>query len=126
MIVYNLHCLCCNKDYVGKSQNHLRIRTDKHYYEVWLGIHKGVYTDSFARHVAKHCSHLTSSNAVRKWCRENIRPSIIYQGDRLKCMKSAMMMNCKMCMVERKEILHRMKADKHKIINDNFDIFCKV
>jgi hypothetical protein len=125
MIVYNLHCLCCNKDYVGKSQNHLRIRTDKHYYEVWLAIHKGVYTDSFARQVAKHCSHLTSSNAVRKWCRENIRPSIIYQGDRLKCMKSAMTMNCKMCMVERKEILQRMKADKHKIINDNSDIFAR-
>ena len=34
-----------------------------------------------------------------------------------------MMMNCKMCMVERKEILQRMKADKHKIINDNSDIF---
>jgi hypothetical protein len=42
-----------------------------------------------------------------------------------KCMKSAKTMNCKMCMIERKEILHRMKTNKHKLINDNSDIFAR-
>ncbi len=124
MVVYNLHCKCCGKDYVGKTQNHLRKRTDTHYYEAWLGM-KGHFKDSFARHVAGHCKELTSSNAVTRWCRENIEPSIIYQGERLKCMKSAKTMNCKMCMVERKEILQRMKTNKHKLINDNSDIFAR-
>ncbi len=40
-------------------------------------------------------------------------------------MKSAKTMNCKMCMVERKEILHRMKSKKHKLINENSDIFAR-
>ena len=40
-------------------------------------------------------------------------------------MKSAKTMNCKMCMVERKEILQRMKTNKHKLINDNSDIFAR-
>jgi hypothetical protein len=84
---------------------------------------KGHFKDSFARHVATHCKELTSSNAITRWCRENIEPSIIYQGERLKCMKSAKTMNYKMCMLQRKEILQRMKTNKHKLINDNSDIF---
>jgi hypothetical protein len=40
-------------------------------------------------------------------------------------MKYAKTMNCKMCMVERKEILQRMKTNKHKLINDNSDIFAR-
>jgi hypothetical protein len=96
MVVYNLHCICCGKDYVGKTQNHLRKRTDTHYYKAWLVV-KGHFKDSFARHVARHCKELTSSNAIARWCCENIEPSIIYQGERLKCMKSAKTMNYKMC-----------------------------
>jgi hypothetical protein len=38
MVVYNLHCKCCGKDYVEKTQNHLRKRTDTHYYESWLAV----------------------------------------------------------------------------------------
>jgi hypothetical protein len=48
-----------------------------------------------------------------------------YQGERLNCMKSAKTMNCKMCMVERKEILQWMKTNKHKLINDNSDIYAQ-
>jgi hypothetical protein len=67
MVIYNLHCKCCGKDYVGKTQNHLRKRTDTHYCEAWLGV-KGHFKDSFARHVAGHCKDLTSSNASTRWC----------------------------------------------------------
>ena len=42
-------------------------------------------------------------------------------------MKSAMTPQCKICMVERKEICHRFRENKSKIINDNSDVFssCK-
>ena len=42
-------------------------------------------------------------------------------------MKSARTARCKLCMQERKEILHRINTDKTKIMNDNSDIFssCK-
>ena len=43
--------------------------------------------------------------------------------DRIRCMKSSRTLQCKICTVERKEILHRMQQDKNKVINDNSDIY---
>ena len=56
-----------------------------------------------------------------------MKTEIIWQGDRIRCMKSSRTLQCKICMVERKEILHRMQQDKNKVINDNSDIYssCK-
>ena len=47
--------------------------------------------------------------------------------ERSRCMKSSRTLQCKICMVERKEILHRLKNNKHQVINDNSDIYssCK-
>ena len=54
-------------------------------------------------------------------------PTILWQGDRIRCMKSPRTLQCKMCMVERKEILSRFRNNKSKIMNNNSDIFssCK-
>jgi len=54
-------------------------------------------------------------------------PTIIWQGDRIQCMKSSRTAQCKICMTERIEILHRMRTNRNMIINDNSDIFapCK-
>ena len=43
------------------------------------------------------------------------------------CMKTARTLQCKICMTERKEILHRFRSDKSKVMNDNSDIYssCK-
>ena len=42
-------------------------------------------------------------------------------------MKMARTLQCKICMTERKKILHRFRSDKTKIMNDNSDIYssCK-
>jgi hypothetical protein len=42
-------------------------------------------------------------------------------------MKSTKTMMCKLCMMERREILHRFRSDKSKIMNHNSEIFgtCK-
>ena len=54
-------------------------------------------------------------------------PSIIWKGDRIQCMKSSRTMQCKICMVERMEILERFQNDRKMLINDNSDIYssCK-
>ena len=54
-------------------------------------------------------------------------PAILWQGDRIRCMKSCRTLQCNICMIERKEIMHRMKENRSKVINDNSDIFssCK-
>eukprot|EP00956_Cyclotella_meneghiniana_P019390 scaffold33193_cov70-Cyclotella_meneghiniana.AAC.7 len=55
---------------------------------------------------------------------ESVEPVM---NDRIRCIKSAMTPQCKLCMVERKEICHRLQENKQSIINDNSDIFssCK-
>ena len=54
-------------------------------------------------------------------------PTILWQGDRIRCMKTSRTMQCKICMVERTEILSRFRSNRSKIMNDNDDIFspCK-
>jgi hypothetical protein len=56
-----------------------------------------------------------------------VTPTIIWQGDSIRCAKTARTLQCKICMTERKEILHRFRTDKSKIMNDNSDIYssCK-
>ena len=50
-------------------------------------------------------------------------PRIIWQGERIKCMKTARTLQCTLCMVERKEIMHRMNENRAMVINDNSDRF---
>jgi hypothetical protein len=141
MVVYNLKCKLCDIDYVGKTQCHLKKRTSQHMRDVWKVIESGrknfgpnwsgsggyTQADAFAIHFAQHCKDATNSNDTRRKLKQIMEPSILWQGDRIRCMKSSRTMQCKICMVERKEILHRFKTDKSKIMNYNSDIFssCK-
>lgn len=141
MVVYDLSCTICDKSYVGKTQRFLRDRTWEHFGDVWKVIETGrkkygddwygsggyARSDAFAKHFAQHCRDEPNSNAVRKKLRKIVIPEILWQGDRIRSMKSARTMQCKICMVERKQILSRFKSNKTKIMNDNSDIFssCK-
>jgi hypothetical protein len=93
----------------------------------WKGTGCYSQADAFAKHFADHCRECINSNEVKNKIKTIMTPSILWQGDRITCMKSAMTPKCKICTVERKEILHRMRSDRSKIINDNSDIFssCK-
>ena len=52
---------------------------------------------------------------------------ILYKGNRIKCAKSQKTIGCKLCMRERREILHRMRNEPQSIINDRSEIYgaCK-
>ena len=141
MVVYEHECTICNKSYVGKTQDFLNERTKQHFGDVWKVIETGRINDgenwqgsggysradAFAKHFAQHCRDAVNSNAVKKRLKEIMKTTIIWQGDRIRCMKSSQTLQCKICMVERKKILHRMRSNKNKIINDNSDIYssCK-
>jgi hypothetical protein len=89
----------------------------------WKGTGGYSQADAFANHFADHCRECINSNEVKNKIKTIMTPLILWQGDRITCVKSAMTPKCKLCMVERKEILHRMRKDQNKIINDNSDIF---
>ena len=141
MVVYAYRCKCCDMEYVGKTQVYLKTRTQQHIGDVWKVIEAGRFNfgpdwwgtggyskaDAFSKHFANHCRDCKNSNEVKARMKEIMEPRILWQGDRIQCMKSSRTMQCKLCMVERTEILHRFRTDKSKIMNDNSDIFasCK-
>ena len=140
-IVYKLRCKETGICYYGKTQRHLKTRTAEHFTDVWKVIEYGrakygddwygsggyPRADAFAKHFANRCRDCYNSNAVKARLKEIVEPSIVWQGDRIRCMKSARTYNCKICMIERKEILKQMDLNKSKVMNDNSDIFssCK-
>ena len=113
MAVYNNECLICAEEYIGKTQDY--------------GTGGYLRADAFAKHFAEHCRDEPNSNAVRARMKEICRTTILWQGDRIQCMKSSRTPQCTICMVERTEILGRMRTNRSKVINDNSDIYasCK-
>ena len=66
-------------------------------------------------HIIADCR--TSNEAKSGIKDEIINPKILWKGNRIRCMKSAMMPQYKLCMVERKEIYHRFKENRQTIIH---------
>ena len=136
-IVYELRCKRTGKSYVGKTQHHFKARTKQHFYDVWKVIESGrkkfgaswygtggyARADAFAKHFAQQCRECPNSNAVRAKLKTIVESKILWQGDAIRCTKSSRTLQCKICMVERKEILSRFDTNRHKIINDNSDIY---
>ena len=137
-LIYELLCLKTGKSYVGKTQKYLRVRTQQHVTSVWKllewkrkvnqgdidpGEKKKFNMTAASKHFVKFCSNCTNSNQVRQMMKKLMSPRIIWQGDRISCMKTARTLKCKLCMVERKEIMHRMKRNRELCLNDNSDIF---
>ena len=60
-----------------------------------------MWADSFSKHFAEQCRECNNYNEVRAKMKLIMTPSILWQGDRILCMKSARTMQCKICMVER-------------------------
>ena len=141
MVVYELQHATTKKSYVGKTQCHLKTRTKQHVYDVWKVIESGrqkfgedwfgsggyAGADAFSKYFGNQCRDCNSSNEVRAKMKTIMIPTILWQGDRIRCMKSSRTLQCKICMVERKEILSRFRTNRSEIINDNSDIFssCK-
>ena len=63
---------------------------------------KGVYSDSFAVHFARHCTPKVKLSS--KELRAIMKYQIIWQGNPISCMKMFGKVDCSLCMRERIEI----------------------
>ena len=126
MVVYELKCRVTGKSYIGKTQDYLKKRTKQHATDVWKVIESGRAKyghDEWRQMEGKRriqgsgrlcqalcasdlCRDCGNSNQVKAKLKEIMEPSILWQGDRIQCMKSAKTMVCKICMIERTEIIH--------------------
>jgi len=109
MVVYELNCGVTGKSYIGKTQDYLKKRTQQHATDVWKVIESGRAkyghdkwrgsggykgADAFAKHFAHLCRECGNSNQVKAKLKEIMKPTILWQGDRIQCMKSAKTMVC--------------------------------
>ena len=107
MVIYDLKCKLTGKSYVGKTQRHLKKRTCEHFYDVWRVLEatragrRYAQADAFAKHFAEQCKDCTTSNEVRRRLKEIVEVKILWHGDRLRCMKTAQTLSCKICMAEK-------------------------
>ena len=141
MVVYELKCLTTSKSYIGKTQRTLKIRTKEHIYDTWKIISSGgkklgknrfgsggyAGADAFSKHFGNLCRTCSSGNQMRQRLKKIMIPTILWQGEGIRCMKSARTLQCKICMVERKKILSQFRTNRSKIMNDNSNIYssCK-
>ena len=95
----------------------------------WYGIGYNK-ADSFSKHFANLCRECNSYNKVRAKMKPIMKPSIVWKGDRILCMKSSRTWQCKICMMESAitiTIMRQMDENKSMANNDNSDIYssCK-
>ena len=68
--------------------------------------------DSFSRHFSTYCSDCTNSNQVRTKLKGILDVNILWQGERIQCMKTARTRDCRICMKERMTIMQSLRDDK--------------
>ena len=106
-----------------KLYKHAAAMKRKHGHENWEDIGSSCGSDAFAKHFGSDVRHAKNSNAARAIIKSLLYPTILWQGDRIKCIKSATTLKCTLCMQERKELMMRFRFDIGKMINDNLEIY---
>ena len=142
-IVYEAEFPELEMSYIGKSQRHVKTRIQEHIRDAWEVIRHGRMkcgnnedwwgsggykrADAFAKFAGNLCRDCKNKNEVNAKLKRMMKVKIVYKGDRIKCGKSQKTLNCRLCMAERREILHRMRTKPQSIINDRSEVYgsCK-
>jgi hypothetical protein len=74
--------------------------------------------DAFAKHFGSHVRHAKNSNEARAIIKSLLDPTILWQGDSIKCMKSATTLTG-----EKGILMKRFQFDRCEMINDNSEIY---
>ena len=130
-VVYEVKCKCCDKIYIGNTQQKLKTRINQHLADTRKLINCNVQTDSFAKHFAKHLEEKLKNGTLKKVRTSDVRDlvevKVIWRGNPISCVKSYGKLNCQLCMNERIAILENIrkgkKINKCISINSNSEIY---
>ena len=99
------------------TSNHFTLR-------IWLPVYCFDFgSDTFARHFAAHCFHLSNSRQVRKFVYENIKLEIVWKGFQIYCNKSSNSNKFSHCLQERRLISHHLSQNRLGIMNSKSEMF---
>jgi len=122
-VVYSATCNVCDDEYIGCTQNKMKLRMGQHFGEVRKLVNLGDKSDSFADHMAHHFEERGLTAATCRMTKEMVKMKILWQGSIISCMKSFGKRNCKLCMRERLAILNKSEKDPKKMINSKSEIY---
>jgi GIY-YIG catalytic domain len=121
IIVYKVECINTSKVYIGNTQQHFKRRMQQHFNDV-RKLHKlGEKSDSYAKHFAEQLINFTDITPTLQ--RNNIKCSILWQGNPISVVKTFGTPNCALCNKERIEILKQSKRDPTSLINSCNEIY---
>ena len=123
IVVYKATCKLCDANYIGNTQTHLKQRMNLHFNDVKSLVSKGIRSDTFAKHFARHFKKGTKPTS--KQIRDIMDIDVIWKGNPISCVKSFGKVNCSLCMKERLAILRasRNEDEKKKMINANSELY---
>ena len=121
-VVYKATCRCCDKVYIGNTQQQVKERMGQHYTDVKSLVNKGKKSDTFAAHGAEHYHELGRKASVGM-ARAMFKVEVLWKGNIISCMKSFGKRSCKLCMKERMAILNMWETEPEKLINSRSEIF---
>ena len=135
--IHDLKCLITSKSYVGKTHCIVKTHTKEHINGTQNVVKSGrtkfgpnLHSSrgckravAFSKNFANLCRKCNNSSKVCREMKLIMTPSIIWQGDGIRCMKSAHTLQCNICMTEGNGFLSCCKNDRMKITNNNSDIY---
>ena len=121
-MVYKATCQCCDKVYIGNTQQQVKERMGQHYTDVKSLVNTGKKSDTFAAHGAEHYHELGRKASVGM-ARAMFKVEVLWKGNIISCMKSFGKRSCKLCMKERMAILNMWETEPEKLINSRSEIF---
>lgn len=131
MVVYEYEeCTICNKQYVGKTQHYLNVRTKQHIYDVWkvTETEKTMDRIAMAAEVSRDPAPLPNTSIITETAQTQTKIKFTKGWKILQKTKYNLarrqesdsdtwnhrewILQSKICMTRRKGILHRIRADK--------------
>ena len=123
-IVYKITCKECGKFYIGATQNKAKIRMNQHYSGVKKLLEKNVKSTKFSKHfsrcyIKRYGTKKYNVNKIRDMCHHEV----VYEANPLVAVKTYGGNACRLCMVERMEILKESCRNQRKLLNRRSEIF---
>ena len=121
VIVYDIECKITNKHYVGCTQQTLKERMTGHFINVKDLLKDGIKSDSYAKHFG-HMLQYWGGNITHRIQRNSITCKVVWQGNPIAVAKTFGTRKCRLCAIEKLEILKRKRHKPETLINSCSEI----
>ena len=121
IVVYKATDIATGKIYIGNTQQHVKTRMQQHVQDVRKLYISEKSSDSFAAHFAKGIPMNVDKKTIKDFIKFKV--DIIWHGNPLSCVKTFGTRGCKLCAMERLEILKLTRTNRKLAINKCNEVY---